>query len=322
MPTDSTYIYDLRWYPIATDALYTTQTGSDYIEYTLTLTDYNDNVIGTYEGRAYSKPDGTVNVYVNDIVANYLTSVEKFPFENNINIVKNYRIKATITTNFGDEQTFVFMNSWVREPSKVPSDSISVRTWWRYNLSTPIDDKFDPRQYLTFSWNEFALGDYYKIGNGSLIPITPTTYPMTVFFSKITTDKPVTFGSVNGGSFTYKPVCGDYALYYVNAYGGWDSLLVKAKQTDEIKSYDYSKTRDFEKGRYLNVITPTWNVTTYYGVNGNRMFHLLESTCVYLHNLETNEMTKVVIEDSKCEYKDRFTNYTFKLNACLDNYRK
>jgi hypothetical protein len=37
--------------------------------------------------------------------------------------------------------------------------------------------------------------------------------------------------------------------------------------------------------------------------DGSKMYHLFESTEVYLHNLNTNEITPVTITDSSCEYK-------------------
>lgn len=40
--------------------------------------------------------------------------------------------------------------------------------------------------------------------------------------------------------------------------------------------------------------------------SGDKMYHLLESTMVYLHRLDTNEIIPVVITNSTCDY----LNYT------------
>lgn len=111
----------------------------------------------------------------------------------------------------------------------------------------------------------------------------------------------------------YKVDSGDFVLYYANAFGGWDSLLVKGntKKTDNIEHLTYRKKSrdlsDFSKINYQNNITPTWSLNTGITINGKKMYHLLESTKVYLHNLETNDIIPVVITNAQCEYLD-YTN--------------
>ena len=113
---------------------------------------------------------------------------------------------------------------------------------------------------------------------------------------------------INNDMFQYQVSKGDYVLYYSNAYGGWDSLLLTgtAKKTDEIEHLTYKRhprrRSQFSKINYQNNVTPTWNLKTGITIDGNKMFHLLESTMVYLHNLETNEIIPVVITNSQCEY--------------------
>ena len=112
----------------------------------------------------------------------------------------------------------------------------------------------------------------------------------------------------DGSRLTYRFAQGDYVLYYSNAYGGWDSLLCNgtSKKTDNIEHLNYRrKSRnqsEFSKVNYQNNITPTWSLNTGITIDGSKMFHLLESTMVYLHNLETNEIIPVVITNSSCEY--------------------
>jgi hypothetical protein len=110
--------------------------------------------------------------------------------------------------------------------------------------------------------------------------------------------------------------CYDYCLYYCNAYGGWDSLLIKGnvKRTDNIDSKYYKKnfnntTQDFEKKKFVNLITPTYTLHTdwFNDDEQSRLHHLLESTEVYLHNLVTDKIEPVNITNTQCEYKT-FTN--------------
>lgn len=138
-------------------------------------------------------------------------------------------------------------------------------------------------------------------------------------------------------SVHYTMSCADYCLYYINAYGGWDSLLVdgNVKRVDEITSSEMyvkkaTNSLDFGKTKYLNTITPTW--TLYTGVmtdeEASRMHHLLESTEVYLHNLKEDVITPVIIRNSNCEYQTYTTNgrklphYTIEVEASVEKYRK
>ena len=121
--------------------------------------------------------------------------------------------------------------------------------------------------------------------------------------------------TVNGADGTirrFKVTDADYVLYYANAFGGWDSLLCNSssKKTDNIESLNYRKKSssmsEFSKIDYQKTITPSWSLNTGIIQNGEKMYHLLESTKVYLHNLNTNEIIPVVITNSTCDY----LNYT------------
>lgn len=305
-------IYYEKWVPIGTELTYTEITDAEYINYTIEIKDSSDTVIKIYTGRAYKEPDNTINVLLNDIIKDYLSS---YPEKN------RYRVSATINTDSGNTVTYYFINSWEREPAIIPADSLYDTKWYRANLSAPIDNQFDPRQYLVFSWNEFADSPYFRIGDKKTV-LTTNTPPLYVYGEKIITDKPVVFGCLNDSEFTYNIGCGDFAIYYINAFGGWDSLLVRAVRSDNIQSYSSVKSGNLEKNCYLNVITPTWRVNTDYGINNDNLYHLIESPTVYLHNLNTGNIQKVLVTDTTCEFKNRFSNATFTLEACLNNYRQ
>lgn len=129
-----------------------------------------------------------------------------------------------------------------------------------------------------------------------------------------------------GQSFKYQQTNKNYALYYVNAYGGWDSLAIRgnAVQTDKIQSQTY-KSKTNGKVKYLNQITPSWSLNTDSMSDGSKMHHLLESTQVYLHNLETDEIIPVVITDTSCVYKTYSnqgnTRFHYTINVEAANYK-
>lgn len=131
--------------------------------------------------------------------------------------------------------------------------------------------------------------------------------------------------------------CYDYCLYYCNAYGGWDSLLIQGNATkkDNIDSLYYNKNinnnnPEFSKVKYTNVITTTYTMYTdwFNDDEQSRLHHLLESTEVYLHNLNTDELFPVNITNKTCEFKT-FTNNgkkkwfnTIELEVAQDKIRK
>jgi hypothetical protein len=131
--------------------------------------------------------------------------------------------------------------------------------------------------------------------------------------------------------------CSKYCLYYLNAYGGWDSFLINGndKETDTITSYKYMKNADntkkqFALNNYLNVISKKYSLKTDWlnDDEASRMYHLLESTEVWLHNLETDEITPVIITNKTCEYKTFKNNgrkkfyYTIDVEASQERIRK
>lgn len=151
-------------------------------------------------------------------------------------------------------------------------------------------------------------------------------------------------GFVEGGNISDRQIrydidttSKDYVLYYTNSAGGWDSLLVEGnvRKNDEIKSETYTRkvlntSQEFARNKYLNTITSSWVLYTGYlnDIQASKMFNLIESTKVYLHNLKDNTITPVLITDTNCEYKT-YTNqgknkfyYTINVEASQDTYRK
>lgn len=136
--------------------------------------------------------------------------------------------------------------------------------------------------------------------------------------------------SSNGKTYVYTVCEGDYALYYANRFGGWDTLLCNSasRKNDEIQRFDYRKISG-EKKTYLTTVTPTWTLKTFqfFGNEGERMFNLLESNYVYLHNLKTNEIVPVTIKNSTCEYLNNYNNkrpyiYEIQVEEAYQKFRK
>lgn len=130
----------------------------------------------------------------------------------------------------------------------------------------------------------------------------------------------VAFNLYNNGfafSIEFKETCYDYCLYYKNGKGGWDSYLIRgnALKTDNINSSYYKKyvkntdEFGFGKTKMSNVINTKYNLYTDYLTDDEqeRFYNLIESTEVYLHNLNTDEILPVNITNNNFDYKT-FTN--------------
>lgn len=125
--------------------------------------------------------------------------------------------------------------------------------------------------------------------------------------------------------------CGDYALYYLNRYGGWDSLLFsgKCKRKDTISGYtltqEYNNTHPYDFGltNYYSTIQPKYELNTGWLKDAQAAafaFNVIPSPICYLHNLVENTIIPVVITNTEAEYKtrknsDKRVNYTLNVTA-------
>lgn len=107
--------------------------------------------------------------------------------------------------------------------------------------------------------------------------------------------------------------CYSHVLYYINAYGGWDSLLLRGRMGREtgIKRSTYGRPYDnkvaTERGtvNYLNELTHNLMLRTGWLTDegASHIDHLLGSTNVYLRDLSTGSMTPLVINETSVAHK-------------------
>lgn len=126
--------------------------------------------------------------------------------------------------------------------------------------------------------------------------------------------------------------CGsEWALYYLNRGGGFDSFLIEGLVRKK-DSYDRlnitrnfnNNTLDFGKKTYNNQITTEYEVVTGWlsdEESNNLAFNLLSSNQVLIHNVITGEIEPVVITDASGDYKTyknngrKMINYTINLSS-------
>ena len=124
--------------------------------------------------------------------------------------------------------------------------------------------------------------------------------------------------SLNGDTYNVLADCGEYALYYLNAYGGWDALLIdgtvlkKSTITQYTTDKNYNNSRiEFEQTKYINEIQDAYEINTGFLTDeqaANLSKNLIPSKEVYLHFLKDNKIIPVLITDTSVTYQTYQTN--------------
>lgn len=124
--------------------------------------------------------------------------------------------------------------------------------------------------------------------------------------------------SLTEGNYNVLADCGDYALYYLNAYGGWDALLIdgtvlkKSMMTQYTTDRNINNSRiEFEQTKYINEIQDAYEINTGFLTDeqaANLSNNLIPSKEVYLHIISENKIIPVLIADSNVTYQTYQTN--------------
>lgn len=145
--------------------------------------------------------------------------------------------------------------------------------------------------------------------------------------------------SLFGGDYEIVEGCNnDYAIYYLNSYGGHDAFLFEGYSTKEDtitqfttdKSFN-NQTLDYEHCRYVSEISTSYTLHTGWLTDeqsSNFAKNLVGSNQVYLHDLKTNDIIPAVITDTKVQYKKMKTNggkmslYTLQIKESQNKLRR
>lgn len=129
----------------------------------------------------------------------------------------------------------------------------------------------------------------------------------------------------------------DYAVMYLNAYGGWDVFgFPMGKKVEDFTQFDYNTSYNnqevwqFGKRRQISEITPKWQLTSGWLTEEQAAKfakHLVSSAQVYLQDIAAGKWYPVVITDTSVEYKDNrysnaLINYTLNVQASQDRIRR
>ena len=248
------------------------------------------------------------------------------------------------------------------------NDTVILTYDWSYStinravLSDPIINLIDNRQFFLYTIKagspDVSQTITMKIGNIIVYTFTVSgytyynlvhdmsdaTYPGEFSYAysyDFFVDRSVPIDGVNKittGPSTYyvTNTCYRYCLYYLNQYGGWDSLLFRGKElkTDDLSRLSYKKnyvaqSLDYYKTNYLTTIQERWSLNTSFlnNIESDKMINLMASNKIYIHDLVENFIAPVVITNSNCEHKNyknqgrKMATYNIEVSASQPKYR-
>lgn len=276
-----------------------------------------------FKGLAHRRPnEANIKIKINDICADYLEQqvfqAEEGFFQHEISV--KFYVSVGEASRLGYVQ---MINDWSYEDKEeygVLASSITkmfdVRMPLLYSLFVPnaaqktiyIDAQDTGADFNIDFSSDFLIGN----DRGWNVNVQNSgTLTLRNIFDK---QGDVTIRTDNS-SITYKGIssCATHALYYVNAYGGWDFMLMQGR-TIEQDSYkrrefgkDYNNASAKNRGtyNYLNEVQKSFTLRTgwMFGNEGKQMHHLLGSTNVFLFDIEKQTMTPVIVTNGDCKYK-------------------
>lgn len=307
-----------------------------------------------YRGKAYRRPGETdVMVKVNDICADYMQNVlptlDQSTFTDLTFPLKFY-VQRMNNGSWVTAEMAEFLNDWSYD--------------YGYNATTmgmsfPVNGHIDARQWLVYTaLNASSITATLTFTDGTTASVIIPVAISDDFNADFNNDfarsvrsagsgtavfdlsewSNVASVTINGKTWDVVSDCKEYALYYVNAYGGWDSLLIEGNTTQmdsltrhtRAMEYDNRDIKNRGRQNYVNEISKTFTMhTTWLSDNESaRMHHLLNSPEVYLCNINTGDMIPVILNNSTTEYKTykgnggRLVNYTIEATIAQDRIRR
>ena len=306
-----------------------------------------------YSGYAVAKPgEASAQVRINDVCADYLDNI--LPTISQAEFTRatlpTFTVQARVQDQWQDITTVQFLNDWSYDYDFDPATM---------GLSFPINGHVDTRMPIVWTGYEVSEVEatiYLRDGTTSqvIIPVEITEDFNEDFNEDFASEArsagsgtavffPSEWGDVvkieiNDSTFILEDTCAKYALYYVNAHGGWDSYLIEGNtlETDTLKRYTrevvYDNREIINRGihNYVNEITKgfTFHTGLLTGDQGERMHHLLNSTNVYLYDIASQQMIPVTIPTTSCEYKtyknqgNQLVNYTIQVQIAQKRIRR
>lgn len=307
-----------------------------------------------YRGKAYRKPGETdVLVKVNDICADYLHNIlptlSQAEFTELTFPLKFY-VQRIVDGSWVTAEICEFLNDWSYDYS------YNVATM---GMSFPINGRIDARQWLTYTaYNASTITATLTFTDGTTSQVFIPVEISNDFNADFNNDfarsaraagsgtavfdlsawNNVAKVTIGGKTWNVVTDCKEWVLYYVNAFGGWDSLLIEGltserdlltRHTREME-YDNRQIQNRGRQNFVNEISKVYTLNTSWLSDDEsaRMHHLQNSTEVYLYNINSGDMIPVILNNTTTEYKTykgnggRLVNYTIEAIIAQERIRR
>lgn len=304
-----------------------------------------------YTGKAQRKPDSEqIRIRINDIVADYLGN--ELPARGEGVFTETpYLCQVSVQVNGTEVDNITFGNDWSYDYGHdIETDGLAcpingkvsalapvvvsvlraevVKMVAHFTDGTSAFQMISLQQMADFNADfniDFSKENLRENGTGAV------AFDLGIFSKEIASVE------IDGQTFEVSP-CGDFVLYYVNAFGGWDTFLldklVKRRDTltrhERGRLYDNSDSSDRGRDNYLNEIVRQLELHTGWlsDEQSLKMHHLLNSTCVYLWDIARQLMFPLVLTDTTTEHKTyrgegrTLINYTINAEIAQDFIRR
>lgn len=323
----------------------------DSLYFRITLEDTGEVI---YSGKAHRRPGADFNqVKINDICADYMENVLPYLSQarfTRMELPTFYVQSSEDGVTWTNQGAFKFTNDWSYNYGFNPVTM---------GLSFPINGRIDSRMPIVWTGLDVSQVNatiYFQDGT-SLQVIIPVEITAD-FDNSFNNDFAISARSAGSGTavflldawnnvdrivvgnttFQVVTECAKYALYYVNAHGGWDCFLIEGNtmETDTLKRYtrevEYDNNDIQNRGvhNYVNEIIKGFTFHTGWLLHdqGERMHHLINSTDVYMYDIANQQMIPVTIPSTSCEYKtyknqgNRLVNYAIQVEVAQNRIRR
>ena len=288
-----------------------------------------------FQGRAVSPTgSGNVTVYWNRICAARMKYGAPTPFTSGLSLCcqpQSFSIDRSVDgSSWTNVSTDTFLPDW----------SYQATPGGIYK-GARINDHFHPRMVLFYTATGQSTQDCWIERNGSrgtvYAGITVPSAGGTIVYNLQSATPP--FEAAGIGSYAWRtPVeCATHALYYRNAFGGWDSFLIEGSVTESTDPTRWMRKTDAPNNttplprmehNYVSQIVRRWSCETGWMKDSEsaQMWHLLESNDVWIHDFAKDLILPVVIDEGY-QFKDRrnqgrkMVKYTIACHLATDRIR-
>ena len=277
-----------------------------------TLADYTDYELYVgfdeiYTGRAYKRPgDSDIIIPTNDIARRLLW--QSMPSIESKAVVTS-GVRVTVKLDFYRMGTLTDTVTYYYDQSYDTAYDVTTS-----GGAAPVNGIVDRRQSIVYTpYKSASMTATVTRQNGTTTTQTFSSSTdmnrnlvLPCFISGMANAAKVTLG---GATYYVRDTCARWALYYLNALGGWDTLVMQGRpretdritrRTDQVLDGLYERSRNWANDW---VKTLTLNTGLLSDDEAARMHHLLESTDVWLCDLTSRAMHPAVLTGSECRYQ-------------------